>query len=165
MPTLSASILKQERLSKMLSYQKASTSDVEEIYCLTKRLIDDYEDKASIDYDKVLSWVRGKIEASIGEYTAVYKDGAKVGYYHFYKNDNGKYELDDLYVFDEYRNNGIGTQIIKECISSVDEAVMLYVFAKNVRAISLYKSLGFKITKTVHETRYIMQYNKKTSQI
>ena len=91
-----------------ITYDKATAYDVECIYQLCKQLIDGYENIESIDYEKVLKWVRNKIEASIDEYTAVYADGQKAGYYHFYKNEDGENEIDDLYIFSEYQNQGIG---------------------------------------------------------
>lgn len=140
----------------MITYEKASVCDIEAIYSLCKGLIDDYENIDSIDYDKVLKWVRRKLESSIDEYTAVFMAGEKAGYFHFYQNEEGEYELDDLYIFPEYRNRGIGTDIIKRCCS-VKAPVMLYVFIKNERAVALYKRLGFKIRQTVGGSRYIMR--------
>ena len=130
--------------------------DIDEIFILNKRLIDRYEDTDQIDYPKVLSWVRRKLEASYGEYTAVFADGKKAGYYHFYRNSEGEYEIDDLYVFDDFQNKGIGSQIINKCCASVDESVILYVFIRNERAVSLYQKLGFEAIKTVNNTRYVM---------
>lgn len=144
-----------------ITYKEAAADDVEPIYMLCKRLIDDYEDTKSIDYEKVLNWVFKKIQRSIGEYSVVYADGQKAGYYHFYKNADGEYELDDLYIFPEYQSRGIGTNIIKKCCSSVDAPVLLYVFIKNKRALSLYEKLGFEVVKTVGGTRYIMKNDKR----
>ncbi len=98
-----------------------------------------------------------KIEISIDEYTAVFVYGEKVGYYHFYKNENGEYELDDLFVFPKYQNRGIGTEIIRKCCLSVGTSVILYVFIKNEKALALYQRLGFEIIRTVNGSRYIMK--------
>lgn len=144
-----------------ITYSRATSSDIAQIYLLCKQLIDAYENVESIDYDKVLKWVQKKIETSINEYTAVYADGKKAGYYHFYKNEDGEYEIDDLYIFDNFQSKGIGTEIIKKCCSSVDEPVMLYVFINNKRAVSLYKRLGFEIVETIRDSRYIMRSCKK----
>ena len=140
-----------------ITFSKAKIEDIDEIFILNKRLIDRYEDTDEIDYPKVLSWVRRKLEASYGEYTAVFADGKKAGYYHFYRNSEGEYEIDDLYVFDAFQNKGIGSQIINKCCASVDESVILYVFIRNERAVSLYQKLGFETIKTVNSTRYIMR--------
>ena len=131
--------------------------DIEPIYELCKRLIDDFEQLESIDYPKVMKWVRKKIEDSIDEYTVIYADEQKAGYYHFYKNDDGQFEIDDLYVFPEFQNQGIGSGVIRKCCESAGGPVMLYVFIANRRAVSLYKRLGFEIAETIQGSRYIMR--------
>lgn len=141
----------------IITYETAQNCDIDIIYRLCNQLIDKYEDLERIDYDRVLAWVRRKIESSIGEYTAIFADGKKAGYYHFYKNEDNLYELDDLYIFPEYQSRGIGTSVFEKCCSSVDGSVMLYVFIKNKRAVALYKRLGFEIVKTVGGSRYIMK--------
>ena len=142
-----------------ITYQAAKPEDIEPIYALCKALIHRYERLETIDYDRVMAWVRRKIEASISEYNVVYADGQKAGYYHFYKNDDGQFEIDDLYVFPEFQNQGIGSGVIKKCCASVNAPVMLYVFIENQRAVSLYKKLGFEVTQTVHGSRYRIQRN------
>lgn len=140
-----------------ITYETAQSCDVEVIYRLCKQLIDEYENVGSIDYEKVLSWVHKKIETAIGEYTVICADCEKAGYYRFYKNEDGEYELDDLYIFPEYQGRGIGTKVLEKCCSEGDGGVMLYVFIKNERAVALYKRLGFEIVKTVGGSRYIMK--------
>ena len=140
-----------------ITYDTAKIEDIDHIYQLCKQLIDDYENIDSIDYDRVLKWVHKKIEKSIDEYTVIYVDNKKAGYYHFYKNEDGEYEIDDLYIFSKFQNKGIGLEVIKKCCSSVNEPIMLYVFIKNQRAVSLYKRLGFEVVKTVNDSRYIMK--------
>lgn len=143
-------------------YKPADLTDIEQIFQFNKSLIDTYETIENIDYEKVLGWVRRKIEKCIKDYTAVFVNDEKVGYYHFYKNQDGEYELDDLYIFSEFRNKGIGSVIIEKCCSSVDGAVMLYVFIQNERAVALYKRLGFTIVEELNGSRYIMKRENKT---
>ena len=143
-----------------LRFVAATECDIEKIYTSNKELIDAYEDVENIDYDKVLKWVYKKIETNIDEYIAVFLDGKKAGYYHFYPSE-GKMELDDLYIFPEFRSKGIGRAIIHKCIRESGSSIFLYVFAKNVRAIALYETLGFKIVKNIRDTRYIMEREKE----
>ena len=142
-----------------LQFAHAQECDIEKIYAANKELIDTYEDIENIDYEKVLQWVLKKIETNIDEYIAVFLDGKKVGYYHFYPSE-GKMELDDLYIFPEFQSKGIGSTIIQRCIEESDSTIFLYVFAKNVRAIALYEKLGFTIVKNIRNTRYIMEREK-----
>ena len=143
-----------------ITYDRSTSSDIEYLYQLSKQQIDDYENIECMDYEKVLNWVHKKIENSIDEYTTIYVDGKKAGYYHFYKNEAGLYELDDLYIFSQFQSHGIGTTIIRKCCSSIDEAVVLYVFIKNQRAVSLYQKLGFDIIETIKNSRYIMRMSR-----
>ena len=140
-----------------LSYSPAQPEDIDQIYLFCKELIQTYEQLDSIDYPKVLRWIRQKIESSIGEYTVLCADGMKAGYYHFTRNEDGLLELDDLYLFPPFQNQGIGTAVIQKCCASTTEPIQLYVFARNTRAVALYERLGFQITSTVHQTRYIMK--------
>ncbi len=144
----------------MITYRRATAGDIEPIYRLCKQLIDEYENVADIAYDRVLKWVYRKIENAVGEYMVIDADGEKAGYCHFYQNEDGIYEIDDLYIFPEYQNRGIGSEVIRTCCESVEEPVMLYVFIKNQRAVSLYKRLGFSVTETIHGSRYIMKKEK-----
>lgn len=140
-----------------ITYQTATEADIVPIYELCRSLILAYENLESIDFSQVMQWVRRKIEKSIGEYTVICADGQKAGYYHFFRNDDGKFELDDLYIFPAFQNQGIGSGAVKKCCASVNAPVMLYVFIKNTRAIALYQRLGFEIFETVHGSRYIMR--------
>lgn len=140
----------------MITYSPTTADDMESIYQLCRQLIDTYEDTDAIDYDHVMQWVRRKVEIKISEYTVITVNGQKAGYYRFYRNENGVMEIDDLYLFPEYQNQGIGTAVLQRCCASVEEPVMLYVFLRNERAVSLYQQLGFEITETIHDTRYIM---------
>ncbi len=140
-----------------IEYRQATPEDAAPIYELCKQLICRYERTEDIDYPRVLKWVRKKIENAITDYTAIFADGEKAGYYHFYQNEDGEFELDDLYVFPQFQNRGIGSQVVEKCCASVSAPVMLYVFAENKGAIALYQRLGFVITETIRDTRYIMK--------
>ncbi len=138
--------------------QPAHPEDIEPIYLLCKEHICQYEQLDAIDFPKVMQWVRQKIERSIGEYTVLSVHGQKAGYYHFYRDENDQLELDDLYLFPAFQNQGIGTAVIRNCCASTTEPIFLYAFAHNTRAVALYKRLGFQVIETVHQTRYIMKY-------
>ena len=126
-----------------LSYQTAGREDVSPLFHFSKDLIDTYEDLSSIDYDKVLTWVRKKLENHIGEYQVILCQNQKAGYLHFTESGE-KMELDDLYIMPQYRGLGIGTAAINHCIASADRPIFLYVFTKNFRAVNLYFRMGFR---------------------
>lgn len=138
-----------------LVFTAADLSDVPVIFAQAKDLIDSYEDVTSIDYDRVLAWVKRKIETHICEYRCVVTDGQKAAYYRLC--DDG--ELDDLYVLPAFQGQGIGSEILKRCIAESKADMYLYVFRDNVRAIAFYKRFGFSVRKTVGHTRFIMTVN------
>ena len=142
-----------------LKYEAADARDAETLYAFNKELIDTYEDTDKIEYDKVLLWVRKKIEKNINEYTRVTLDGKTVGYFYFHKAD-GENEIDDLYVLPEYRGRGIGTEIINKCIKESDSPIFLYVFVRNTGAVKLYRRMGFETVEEIRGTRYIMRKEK-----
>lgn len=145
------------RLGAGIRLKPADSRDIEPIYNLNKEQIDRYENREQISYKKVLGWVHRNIEEHIGGYTCVMYGGRKAGYYYFHRNSRpGRMEMDDFYILSPYQNLGIGTSVFQECLSGVTEPVLLYVFIKNVRAVSFYQRLGFEITGTVR-SMYIMQ--------
>lgn len=139
-----------------IKYKPADKTDIEPIFKLNKALIDEYETMEVIDYQKVLSWVRNKIETHIQEYKCVVLNEKKIGYYYLH-DEEGKIEIDDFYIFSGYQNMGIGTEILKQCISETDLPIFLYVFANNKRAVAFYQKLGFQVTKIIKGSRYIMK--------
>ena len=138
-----------------LTYSPADPADAGTIFGLCKALIDQYEDIHAIPYEGVLNWVRQKINENIGSYTRIYADGRHAGFYRFIPNGD-QMELDDLYIFPEFQNQGIGTRILTKCCRDSDRPVMLYVFSRNTGAWKLYRRMGFEIRETVKNTRYIM---------
>lgn len=137
----------------MLSFQVAQMTDVPVILAQAKALIDVYEDRSAIDYEKVLSWMERKITVSIESYTCVWMDGEKCAYYRL--SEAG--ELDDLYVLPPFRNQGIGSAILQKCIDESEVPLWLYVFRENSNAIRLYRRFGFETVEKVGSTRQIMR--------
>ena len=138
-----------------LSYEKASTEDVETLYNFSKELIDAYEDPSAIDRNEVLAWVGRKLSNKIDEYTCVRCGGETAAWYRFAPAE-GKMEIDDLYVLPKYRGRGIGSEIIEKCCRETDLPVFLFVFIKNEGAVRLYNRHGFRVVKKLGSTRYVM---------
>ena len=136
-----------------LEFVTADESDIPVIFLQAKSLIDTYEDLTSIDYERVLAWLNRKITQNISQYTAVLHNGQKCAFYRMCEDG----ELDDLYVLPEYQNLGIGSEILKKCIRENHKNIHLYVFSRNIRAISFYKRFGFIKHETVGTTRLIME--------
>ena len=146
-----------------LMYLPAVREDARRIYELSKSLIDQYEDVSSIPYDNVLAWVREKIESNLLTYTRIMAEGQTAGYFHLFINEDGRLELDDFYVLEPFRGQGIGTEVLKEILANAEEEIMLYVFERNTGAVRLYERMGFETEKPVGKTRRIMVRKKQNA--
>ena len=144
----------------MLTLEPTGQEDLELLFQLNKQLIDTYEDIESIDYDRVLTWVRKNLEHSLPRFTRVLYNGQTAAFFCLTPVD-GKTELDSLFVLSQFQNQGIGTEILRKCQDEVPTPLFLYVFQKNTGAIRLYEKLGFRITQQVGTSRYIMEYQKQ----
>lgn len=86
------------------------------------------------------------------------KNDQVIGVVIYYK-ENSKYLLDLIYIKDKYQNLGIGHNIIKNLIDNQKKnKTQLEVFKSNIKAIKLYKNLGFQITSET-KNKYIMEVN------
>lgn len=132
----------------------AGKGDIDTIFALSRDLICRYEDAASIDLPRVLAWLHRKITENISQYRRILLDGIHVGYYRLYTGELGL-ELDDLYIFPDHQNRGIGTEIITRCCA--EGPVSLYVFTANTGALALYRRLGFREIQKVGATRLILR--------
>ena len=138
-----------------LHFTVADESDTPAIFTQAKDLIDHYEDVTSIDYERVLAWVKEKIETHISEYRCVLVAGQKAAYYRFCEDG----ELDDVYVLPAFQGQGLGSEILKRCIAASKKDIYLYVFRNNIRAIKFYERFGFTVRESVGNTRFVMARN------
>ena len=143
-----------------LRFEPACADDLEPLYALNESLIRQYEDLSSIEPDKVLTWVRRKLEKKLSEYRAVFLNDEKVGYFRLCDGDDNSLEIDDLYVLSPYQGQGIGSEIVRHCIEESERArkpLMLYVFTRNTGAVRLYEKMGFRLKEIVSPTRNILE--------
>ena len=143
----------------MLRFTPALPRDVQLLYTLNKELIDRYEDISSIDYDRVLAWVRNHIEQNIHAFSRVLHQEELVGFYCMLVSEEAA-ELDSLFVLPPFQNQGIGTAILEHCQHNAS-SLFLYVFRNNTGAIRLYQRCGFQISEEVGTTRLIMTWKNQ----
>ena len=115
-------------------------------------------DLSNKELDEINTYVKDNVPNQINNYKLINIDGNIVGCIFVENKDNGVI-IDELYIEEKYRNNGIGTVLINNVISN-NNIVYLWVYKLNVKAIRLYKRLGFKIIKET-ENRYYMKYVEK----
>lgn len=138
----------------------ARSDDIETVFRLNKELIDKYENTDVIDYQAVLRQVRGGIEQNIHNYQRVMCAEETAGFV-LVENHPDRTELDDLFLFPEFQNKGIGTALIQDIIKVSQKPVFLFVFIENKGAVRLYGRLGFEIIETFQGSRYRMRYERR----
>lgn len=76
-----------------------------------------------------------------------------------YYKESSRYLLDLIYIKDKYQNLGIGHNIIKNLIDNQKKnKTQLEVLKSNIKAVKLYKNLGFQIISET-KNKYIMEVN------
>lgn len=142
-----------------ITFKNAAEEDKDKIFELNKNLIEKYETNLELDFQKIFTWIKKKIQNNIESYMCIYIKGVKVGYFYLH-TDGEKLELDDLYIFKEFQGRGIGTEVLKyvDLVSKEkNKDIFLYVFVKNKGAVNLYIRNGYKIVENIHDSRYIME--------
>ena len=106
----------------------------------------------------IYKWIQNKLNNEINDYYQIHYNNQHVGYIHIINED--ELEIDDFYIFDEYQNKGIGTEVLNTIIKNSTKNIFLYVFIRNTKAISFYERLGFNITENIKDSRYIMRLSR-----
>ena len=130
--------------------------DIDRLIEYKKKTIYEYAPELSVDeINKIENYVSKKVPELLEYYSNIVVDNNIVGCLLIYSKDDGML-LDEIYIEENYRNKGIGTDIIKNVLDNY-KIVYLYVYKDNIKAFNLYKRLGFNI---VEETsgRYYMKY-------
>lgn len=109
---------------------------------------------------KINNYVNSHIPKQIGNYKIIKADNKIIGCLLVEKHLDGVI-LDEIFIEEEYRNKGIGTQIISDVLSN-NSIVYLWVYKSNIKAIKLYEKISFNIMENT-ETRYFMKYSKLQS--
>ena len=108
-------------------------------------MIDDEMDKV-LSYNektKIRKSVDKNIERTCELYKVIYVDNKIAGAYLVLPYDDG-YIVDEIYLFEEYRNNGIGTKIMNDLIEEY-RTLYIWVYKNNINAIRLFEKLGFML--------------------
>lgn len=106
---------------------------------------------------KIIAYVDSHVPLSLPNYRLIVKKHRLIGCLQVEPHKDGVL-IGEIYLEEEYRNQNIGTQIIKKLIQD-NSIIYLFVYKDNQKAFSLYERLGFKIIDET-ETRYYMIHQK-----
>lgn len=91
------------------------------------------------------------------DFTVILFDNKPIGILSASSQDNSLF-LNEILIHPEYQNQGIGTAMLKQIMSTCDGPIRLQVLKKN-RAVSLYQRLGFNVYNTT-ETHNQLEWKK-----
>ena len=142
----------------MYKLVKASKKDIPRLIQYKKDIIYMYsKDLAEDERNKIDEYVITSVNEMFKDYYNIIIDDKIIGSILLKDMPQGKL-LDEIYLEKEFRNNGIGTDIIMKVVKkSNNKNIYLWVYKENIKGVSLYKRLGFKIIDET-ESRYYMYY-------
>ena len=133
-------------IPRLIQYKK----DI--IYMYIKCLSEEEEEKENIN-----EYVINSVNEIFKDYYNIIIDDKIIGSVCIRDLENAKL-LDEIYLEKEFRNKGIGTDIIRKIIEN-NKNIYLWVYKENSKAVLLYKRLGFIIVDET-DSRYYMKYDK-----
>lgn len=133
-----------------------TVGDEKEIFALAWAHVEQWEDFSLLNRAEVEHWMRCKTELCLGEYRWVVFRGERAGVFRTHV-EQGRLELDDLYLLPPFRGRGIGPALILDACRRAGLPAFLYVFRANTRARMLYERLGFRPAADAGATRIIME--------
>ena len=142
----------------MYKLVKASKKDIPRLIRYKKDIIYMYsKDLAEDERNKIDEYVITSVNEMFKDYYNIIIDDKIIGSILLKDMPQGKL-LDEIYLEKEFRNTGIGTDIIREMLEK-NRNIYLWVYKENEKAISLYNRLGFIIVDET-DSRYYMKYDK-----
>ncbi len=137
----------------------ASQGDIERIKKYKLKSILDYANNLELcEIERIKDYVNKTICNQIEDYQNIVLKDDIVGSFLLTEIEDGIL-LDEIFIKEKYRNQGIGTMIIKDIIKNTEENLYLWVYKDNMKATKLYHRLGFHI-KDETDSRYYMEYRK-----
>lgn len=142
----------------MYKLVKASKKDIPRLIKYKKDIIYMYsKDLAEDERNKIDEYVITSVNEMFKDYYNIIIDDKIIGSILLKDMPQGKL-IDEIYIEKEFRNNGIGTDIIRKMLEN-NRNIYLWVYKENSKAVLLYKRLGFIIVDGT-DSRYYMKYDK-----
>ena len=142
----------------MYKLVKASKKDIPRLIKYKKDIIYMYsKDLVEDERNKIDEYVITSANEMFEDYYNIIIDDKIIGSILLKDMPQGKL-IDEIYIEKEFRNNGIGTDIIRKMLEN-NRNIYLWVYKENSKAVLLYKRLGFIIVDET-DSRYYMKYDK-----
>lgn len=136
-----------------LKYIPATSDDVDEIYsCLKEVLL--FCEPYLADPESALMNLYRRIKDNITHYTLVKYNSERAAFFYFHK-DGDFMKIEDIYVFEHLRCEGIATEVLRHCMSATELPIKAEIYSNNLYAVSLFRHHAFTLREWVDKRRYI----------
>ena len=143
-----------------MNYQliKSTNKDIERLIEYKKRIIlAQAKDLSKEEIEEINNYAKEEVLKNINNYSNIVIENQIVGCLLITDKEDGIL-LDEIYLEEEYQNQGIGTKIIKDLMNK-NNTIYLWVYKDNEKAVSLYQKLGFIIVEET-QSRFFMKFNE-----
>lgn len=138
------------------SFINAKEEDLDLIVERVMDIIKSYDENGqSEEINNIKKYIAKDTHQFLKYYKLIMYDEKFAGIFLSRKYGNG-FLIDDIYLDKPFRNKGIGSKILIDEIQK-HKFSYLWVYKNNVKALKLYKTLGFKIIRESTQ-RYFMKY-------
>ena len=145
----------------MLEFRIVSAKDKDLDILTSMKLVtmidDDMDQKLSHEEkNKIKKSINQNVELNCSSYKMIYINKTIAGAYLVIPYDDG-YIIDQLFLFEEYRHKGLGTQIIEKLKKEYD-SLYAWSYKDNSKALNLFMKLGFNVINSGRTL--ILKYDK-----
>lgn len=142
-----------------LHYESANKDDFDFLKRIQINYVLRNEDPTVVDLNQILQRIEMNLKSNIETYNKVFLDNVVVGYYRMVENYDFSYDLSFLYVLKEYRNKGIGKEILMCLKQEVDDPIQVNIFMKDSELYDFLENQDFYIKRIISKTRILLQYD------
>ncbi|MBD3256817.1 GNAT family N-acetyltransferase [candidate division GN15 bacterium] len=123
-----------------------------------------WTDKPEMTPEILEGYLRNAVnDTAIPQSLLAFRDGKPVGTVNLIENDDDQRThlrpwLAALLVLPEYRNGGIGAELVKECVACAKRVGETQLFL-GTHIPAYYEALGWRIHEQVHDTHWVMVFD------
>lgn len=145
----------------LLEYKHADNDDIASIFAIQKRNVQLYEDQTVVDLREVLQQMQNHLQANIESYTKIVCGENVVGYYRCRGSYDFSYDLSFLYILQQYRKQGIGTQVLEHIKESCEDPLQIMIYLRQVEIYDFLVKRGFVVQSQISRSKISLKYDKK----
>jgi len=150
-------------VNKEITFRYAEENDVDLLLDMKLDIILNNKNVLTMnkaELEKAVLEAEEQIRENLIDYKVILKDERKIGFICI--SDSEKtISIDYMYIMQEYRNNGIGTFVLKEIIKTNYKPICILIDKDNIKLINMCEELGFFIEEKLENKIHMRCENDK----